>query len=113
MGKDLSDSPCLHTHRGYVTCPRPQLVGQRTGFQRAARADIERNIRLFSFVFIESGNLPDHFQTLDPGERLVRGNHEGPRGGTGTLRGDTSLPSHRGRQTGSALCTGSLQLRIQ
>lgn len=32
----------------------------------------------FSFVFIESGNLPDHVLTLNPGERHVRGNHEGP-----------------------------------
>lgn len=60
----------------------------------------------FSFVFIESGNLPDHVLTLNLGERHVRGSHEGPRGGTGTLHGGTPLPNHKDRQTESVLCMG-------
>ena len=60
----------------------------------------------FSFVFIASGNLPDHVLTLNPGERRVRGNHEGPRGGAGTLHGGTPLPNHKDRQAASMLFVG-------
>ena len=61
---------------------------------------------LFFLVFIESENLLDQFLTLNPSERHVRGNHEGPMDTRGPEEGLEPPDYWRTRQTESVLCLG-------